>query len=130
MSFQLKLDGKQIGTREFWKRQIIVAHRQSEPASYGFYCPARGEANEEGSCTRKKVSSRKTIYNIFTHTLIGHCGVTFWRTLRARHMSHRIQLLYLCFSVSWFVLFDKIIIESLLFCFDLLAEKDLPSRFY
>ncbi|KFK36088.1 hypothetical protein AALP_AA4G075800 [Arabis alpina] len=50
----LKLDGKQIGTREFWKRQIIVAHRQSEPASYGFYCPAREESNEEGSCNRKK----------------------------------------------------------------------------
>ncbi|CAE5959645.1 unnamed protein product [Arabidopsis arenosa] len=50
---ELKLDGKQIGTREFWKRQII-AHRQSEPASYGFYSPARGEANEEGSCNRKK----------------------------------------------------------------------------
>ncbi|CAH8254925.1 unnamed protein product [Arabidopsis lyrata] len=51
---ELKLDGKQIGTREFWKRQIIVAHRQSEPASYGFYSPAREEANEEGSWNRKK----------------------------------------------------------------------------
>ncbi|CAD5314958.1 unnamed protein product [Arabidopsis thaliana] len=51
---ELKLDGKQIGTREFWKRQIIVAHRQSEPASYGFYSPAREEDNEEGSCNRKK----------------------------------------------------------------------------
>ncbi|CAN8321096.1 unnamed protein product [Cochlearia groenlandica] len=50
----LKLDGKKIGTREFWKRQIIVAHRQSEPASYGFYYPAREEGNEEGSCTTKK----------------------------------------------------------------------------
>lgn len=69
MSFQLKLDGKQIGTREFWKRQIIVAHRQSEPASYGFYSPAREEANEEGSCNRKKVNSRKPIHNIlYLHT--------------------------------------------------------------
>ncbi|XP_056843685.1 uncharacterized protein LOC108807409 isoform X3 [Raphanus sativus] len=50
----LKLDGKQIGTREFWKRQIIVAHRQSEPASYGFYYPAREEGNEEEICNRKK----------------------------------------------------------------------------
>uniref|UniRef100_A0A1J3IFR5 Serine/threonine-protein kinase 11-interacting protein n=1 Tax=Noccaea caerulescens TaxID=107243 RepID=A0A1J3IFR5_NOCCA len=50
----LKLDGKQIGTREFWKRKIIVAHRQSEPASYGFYYPAREEGNEEGICDRKK----------------------------------------------------------------------------
>ncbi|KAF8105869.1 hypothetical protein N665_0152s0008 [Sinapis alba] len=50
----LKLDGKQIGTREFWKRQIIVAHRHSEPASYGFYYPAREEGSEEESCNRKK----------------------------------------------------------------------------
>ncbi|KAL1200744.1 Dynein regulatory complex subunit 3 [Cardamine amara subsp. amara] len=50
----LKLDGKHIGTREFWKRQIIVAHRQSEPASYGFYSTAREEANEEGTCNTKK----------------------------------------------------------------------------
>ncbi|CAH8355855.1 unnamed protein product [Eruca vesicaria subsp. sativa] len=50
----LKLDGKQIGNREFWKRQIIVAHRHSEPAGYGFYYPAREEGNEEESCTRKK----------------------------------------------------------------------------
>ncbi|CAA7048176.1 unnamed protein product [Microthlaspi erraticum] len=50
----LKLDGKHIGTREFWKRKIIVAHRQSEPASYGFYYPVREEGNEEGICTRKK----------------------------------------------------------------------------
>ncbi|CAH2036124.1 unnamed protein product, partial [Thlaspi arvense] len=49
----LKLDGKKIGTREFWKRQIIVAHRHSEPASYGFYYPAREEGNEEGNCNRK-----------------------------------------------------------------------------
>lgn len=71
MSFQLKLDGKQIGTREFWKRQIIVAHRQSEPASYGFYSPAREEANEEGSWNRKKVNSLKSIYNIlYLHTHI------------------------------------------------------------
>ncbi|XP_010500387.1 PREDICTED: uncharacterized protein LOC104777771 isoform X2 [Camelina sativa] len=50
----LKLDGTHIGTREFWKRHIIVAHRQSEPASHGFYSPAREEANEEGSCNRIK----------------------------------------------------------------------------
>ncbi|XP_024005970.1 uncharacterized protein LOC18010985 isoform X2 [Eutrema salsugineum] len=49
----LKLDGKKIGTREFWKRQIIVAHRRSEPASYGFYYPAREGGNEEGNCDRK-----------------------------------------------------------------------------
>ncbi|KAF3524794.1 hypothetical protein F2Q69_00046404 [Brassica cretica] len=60
----LKLDGKQIGTREFWKRQIIVAHRHSEPASYGFYYPAREEGNEEESCNRKKASSHKS-----THTM-------------------------------------------------------------
>lgn len=81
MDFQLKLDGKQIGTREFWKRQIIVAHRQSEPASYGFYSPAREEANEEGSCNTKKVSSRKSIYNVLTHTYSIYCLLLLLATL-------------------------------------------------
>lgn len=66
-TFQLKLDGKQIGTREFWKRQIIVAHRHSEPASYGFYYPAREEGNEEESCNRKKVSSHKSTHSTLAH---------------------------------------------------------------
>ncbi|VVA98047.1 unnamed protein product [Arabis nemorensis] len=50
----LKLDGKHIGNREFWKRQVVVTRRKSQPASYGFYSPARGEADDEGSFNRKK----------------------------------------------------------------------------
>ncbi|CAH8284528.1 unnamed protein product [Eruca vesicaria subsp. sativa] len=50
----LKLDGKQIGNREFWKRQVVVTRRKSQPASYGFYSPAREEADDEGSFNRKK----------------------------------------------------------------------------
>ncbi|CAA7051307.1 unnamed protein product [Microthlaspi erraticum] len=50
----LKLDGKQIGNREFWKRQVVVTQRKSQPASYGFYSPARNEADDEGSGNRKK----------------------------------------------------------------------------
>ncbi|XP_023642572.1 uncharacterized protein LOC17891015 isoform X2 [Capsella rubella] len=50
----LKLDGKHIGNREFWKRQVVVTRRKSQPASYGFYSPARDEADDEGSCNRKK----------------------------------------------------------------------------
>ncbi|KAL1202717.1 Dynein axonemal light chain 1 [Cardamine amara subsp. amara] len=51
----LKLDGKHIGNREFWKRQVVVTRRKSQPASYGFYSPARDGADDEGSCNRKKM---------------------------------------------------------------------------
>ncbi|KNA06876.1 hypothetical protein SOVF_177000 isoform B [Spinacia oleracea] len=44
---QVKLDDKEMSTKEFWKRQIIIARRQRRPASYGFYFPAR-EENEVG----------------------------------------------------------------------------------
>ncbi|XP_010465864.1 PREDICTED: uncharacterized protein LOC104746152 isoform X2 [Camelina sativa] len=56
----LKLDGKHIGNREFWKRQVVVTRRKSQPASYGFYSPAREEADDEGSYNRKK----KKIYRL------------------------------------------------------------------
>lgn len=64
-AFQLKLDGKQIGNREFWKRQVVVTQRKSQPASYGFYSPARNEADDEGSGNRKKVIGRKFIYRFY-----------------------------------------------------------------
>ncbi|KFK39116.1 hypothetical protein AALP_AA3G203300 [Arabis alpina] len=50
----LRLDGKHIGNREFWKRQVVVTRRKSQPASYGFYSPARDGADDEGSFNRKK----------------------------------------------------------------------------
>nr|POE46545.1 serine/threonine-protein kinase 11-interacting protein [Quercus suber] len=60
---KLKLDDKNISTREFWKRQIIVASRQKRPASFGFYSPAKVDAKEEGSINpkRRKVSRLASI---------------------------------------------------------------------
>ncbi|XP_018823550.1 uncharacterized protein LOC108993190 isoform X2 [Juglans regia] len=56
---KLKLDDKHISTREFWKRQIIIASRQKRPATFGFYSPAKDEAIEDGSiCRRRKKASR------------------------------------------------------------------------
>ncbi|KAL4362297.1 hypothetical protein GQ457_04G011910 [Hibiscus cannabinus] len=37
----LKLDGMEIDTGEYWKRKIIVASREKQPPSFGFYSPAR-----------------------------------------------------------------------------------------
>ncbi|CAI0380517.1 unnamed protein product [Linum tenue] len=50
---ELKLDDKPISTREYWKRQIIVASRHKRPASFGFYSPAVDDALGE-SCINKK----------------------------------------------------------------------------
>ncbi|KAF2309127.1 hypothetical protein GH714_000700 [Hevea brasiliensis] len=50
----LKLDDKEISTREFWKRQIIIASRQKRPSSYGFYSPAKDDAEGEGNIIRKR----------------------------------------------------------------------------
>ncbi|KAK4567476.1 hypothetical protein RGQ29_003314 [Quercus rubra] len=60
---KLKLDDKNISTREFWKRQIIIASRQKRPASFGFYSPAKVDAKEEGSINpkRRKVSRLASI---------------------------------------------------------------------
>ncbi|KAG7942291.1 hypothetical protein I3843_16G095200 [Carya illinoinensis] len=51
---KLKLDDKHISTREFWKRQIIIASRQKRPATFGFYSPAKDEAREDGSINRRR----------------------------------------------------------------------------
>jgi hypothetical protein len=51
----LKLDDKLISTREFWKRQIIIASRQKRPATFGFYSPAKDDAKEEGNINQKRV---------------------------------------------------------------------------
>ncbi|XP_048227734.1 uncharacterized protein LOC8263887 isoform X2 [Ricinus communis] len=50
----LKLDDKEISRREFWKRQIIIASRQKRPSSFGFYSPAKDDAEAEGSIIRKR----------------------------------------------------------------------------
>lgn len=55
---KLKLDEKSMSPREFWKRQIIVASQQRQPASFGFYSPAKGDAELEGTINtnRRKIS--------------------------------------------------------------------------
>ncbi|KAJ8752761.1 hypothetical protein K2173_007071 [Erythroxylum novogranatense] len=50
----LKLDDKEISRREFWKRRIVIASRQKQPASYGFYSPAKHGAEGEENRNRKK----------------------------------------------------------------------------
>lgn len=50
---KLILDDKKISTREVWKRQIIIASRHKQPASFGFYSPAKDEADTEGSVNTK-----------------------------------------------------------------------------
>lgn len=51
----MELDEKKICTREFWKSQIIVASRQKRPASFGFYSPAKDDAELEGTINTKRV---------------------------------------------------------------------------
>ncbi|PKI77830.1 hypothetical protein CRG98_001794 [Punica granatum] len=51
---RLKIDDKGITTREFWKRQIIIARRQKQPSSFGFYSPAKNDAECEGIINRRK----------------------------------------------------------------------------
>ncbi|KAI4347277.1 hypothetical protein L6164_008100 [Bauhinia variegata] len=55
---KLKLDDKEISTSDFWKRQIIIASKHKQPASFGFYIPAKDEDAEEGCMNRarRKVS--------------------------------------------------------------------------
>lgn len=57
MVAQVKLDDQEISAREFWKRQIIIASRQKQPASFGFYSPAKGDAHGVGIMNRKRVSN-------------------------------------------------------------------------
>ncbi|GKV46830.1 hypothetical protein SLEP1_g53790 [Rubroshorea leprosula] len=51
----LKLDDKEISTREFWKRRIIIARRQKQPANFGFYHPAKIDAGGDGNVNKKRV---------------------------------------------------------------------------
>ncbi|XP_058195518.1 uncharacterized protein LOC131311901 isoform X5 [Rhododendron vialii] len=56
---KVELDEKRICTREFWKSQIIIASRQKRPASFGFYSPAKDDAELEGTInTKRKKHSR------------------------------------------------------------------------
>lgn len=55
MFYQFKLDDKEITTREFWKRQLIISSRQKRPASFGFYSPAICDDTGEGPNIRRRV---------------------------------------------------------------------------
>lgn len=44
-----------MSTMDFWEREIIIVHRQQNPASYGFYFPAKYGAEEEACINRKTV---------------------------------------------------------------------------
>ncbi|XP_071702598.1 uncharacterized protein [Rutidosis leptorrhynchoides] len=55
---KLILDDKKISTREGWKRQIIIASRHKQLSSFGFYSPAKDEAEREGSVNAKMKLSR------------------------------------------------------------------------
>ncbi|XP_022735930.1 uncharacterized protein LOC111289281 isoform X3 [Durio zibethinus] len=51
----LKLDDKEVSTREYWKRKIIVASRQKRFSSFGFYTPAKDDAEGEGGINKKRI---------------------------------------------------------------------------
>ncbi|XVF09436.1 hypothetical protein REPUB_Repub07fG0092500 [Reevesia pubescens] len=52
---KLKVDDKEISTREYWKRKIIVASRQKRPSSFGFYSPAKDDAEGEWGINKKRI---------------------------------------------------------------------------
>ncbi|KAK6249817.1 hypothetical protein SCA6_003822 [Theobroma cacao] len=60
----LKLDDKGISTREYWKRKIIVASRQKRPSSFGFYSPAKVDAEGEGGINKKRVRKVSSILEL------------------------------------------------------------------
>ncbi|XP_021736386.1 uncharacterized protein LOC110702932 [Chenopodium quinoa] len=62
---KVKLDDKEMSTREFLKRHIIIARRHRRPASYGFYFPAREDNEVERFIDgkRKKLSRLACIEN-------------------------------------------------------------------
>ncbi|KAI4351046.1 hypothetical protein L6164_005434 [Bauhinia variegata] len=59
-SEKFKLDDKEISTSDFWKRQIIIASKQKQPASFGFYIPAKDETVVEGCINR----TRRKVYRL------------------------------------------------------------------
>ncbi|KZV41680.1 hypothetical protein F511_25503 [Dorcoceras hygrometricum] len=58
LPYSLKLDDEGICPSEFWKRQIIVTSRMKQPSSFGFYVPAKDDADFEGMNTKRKTISR------------------------------------------------------------------------
>ncbi|KAI3789336.1 hypothetical protein L2E82_02129 [Cichorium intybus] len=66
---KLILDDKKISTREVWKRQIIIASRQKQPASFGFYSPPKDGAEIEGNVNNKMLMPLlETLYDASRRT--------------------------------------------------------------
>ncbi|XP_022755098.1 uncharacterized protein LOC111303243 [Durio zibethinus] len=55
----LKLDDKDISTRDYWKRKIIVASGQKRPSSFGLYSPAKDDAEGEGGINKKRIKASR-----------------------------------------------------------------------
>ncbi|RAL41473.1 hypothetical protein DM860_010267 [Cuscuta australis] len=55
---QLRLDEEKPTTSDLWKRKVIIASRQKQPASFGFYAPARDSSELGGINTKRKKVSR------------------------------------------------------------------------
>ncbi|XP_011084080.1 uncharacterized protein LOC105166430 [Sesamum indicum] len=62
---RLKLDEKEISKSEYWERQIIIASRQKQPASFGFYSPVQDDADVGRTINtkRKRISRLVNIEN-------------------------------------------------------------------
>ena len=75
---QLKLDEKKISTREYWKRQIIVAGRQKQPASFGFYSPAKDDGELDGTINTKRVGN---LFSLGCHLSLYPCSQFIFQCL-------------------------------------------------
>lgn len=63
---KLKLDDRKISPQELWKRHILIASRQKRPAGFGFYSPAKGDADLafNANTKRKSISRLVNIENV------------------------------------------------------------------
>lgn len=71
----MKVDDEEISNKEYWKRRIIIARRQKQPSSFGFYSPAKDDAEGDGSIRRKKVYK---VSELKLHALIKHLTSPFF----------------------------------------------------
>ncbi|KAM1026596.1 hypothetical protein ACFX2I_039439 [Malus domestica] len=83
---KLKLDDKEISTREFWKRQLIIASRHKRPASFGFYSPAKCDDKGDSSINKKKkkVSRLASIVNEEENTCSDQDSVSCENEIQSR----------------------------------------------
>ncbi|XP_028792133.1 uncharacterized protein LOC114747928 isoform X2 [Neltuma alba] len=55
---KLKLDDKEINTKDYWKRRLIIASKHRRPSSFGVYLPAKDEDAEQETLNRRRKASR------------------------------------------------------------------------